>query len=125
MLCKTQWEELFSELVNKKNTHELYQITQHDNICITISDIEMRMSECGRCGIQYECIELPGRIKADYLSEWKNYSAQISQYMMHRCGLPNTDEFMPLFKGYIEDTEYCVCHWILGYNSEDENKNTT
>ena len=119
-----KWKDLYLELKDVQKRHTLYQISKRRNVYVTIEDVEVCPSGCGSCGIKYECMHLRGRIRADYLDEWKDYSAVVSLWDCHECNNPLITAFCPLFKGHIEDTEYCVCHWFVwdecGNVSSDE-----
>jgi hypothetical protein len=124
-----EWEQLYKVFLYAYQNKVELRIHETDETYITVESIERRMSGCGQCHDAYECFSLTGLIRANYFDdlpsdEYLPYSAQVSQYNMFRCkcdiakknASDNGDdddepmEFLPLFKGYVENTKQCVCH---------------
>lgn len=111
-----KWEQLWNFWKNVQETKSTILLDQEENIQILVLSCKREMSGCGGCKTRYECFYLSGYVCADYLEDDPlEFSAEISQYHMHRC--PNDTsipiEWLPLFKGYIEETKHCVLHRFI------------
>ena len=89
-----------------------------DAICsiyVTVDEIDIVESGCGRCNSRYDVFEVTGLITANYLQKQHSYTSIVSTGLMVKCdcendpsiSLESTDVF---FKGTIDSTKDCVCH---------------
>jgi len=127
-----QWENLFTILKTMKKEKKQLLINKNENLYFTILKLQEGPSSCRSCCTRYPCFEMYGFITGDYFEDkTKQYecSASISMNEFHSCRGYETSHLRDLndqrktfeenifFRGYVENTNMCVCHYYLDYFS--------
>lgn len=120
-----QYKKLFQKTLDNKNWLKMDKDTR-----ITIHDFSIEPSGCGGCNVKYDAISLYGRMENKEYNFIGTYSANISPYhMLCQCDYQKNTKGdydqcrHPIFKGYLENTEYCVYHRFITKNTFKKNKN--